>query len=239
MNKCIKTIHSWLFSPICLLCGAPGMKQWDLCEPCYHSLPSNNAACFSCGIPFASESNHQAVCGHCLQFPPPYERCVAGWRYEPPMDFFVRRLKFNKDLAYARLMAQLLADRLVKIYCDQTHKPEVIFPVPLHSKRLRERGFNQAAEIARVISRKLSIPMDITSCVRTKMTLAQAELHAHQRGKNVKNAFTYVPSGPYRHVAIVDDVMTTGHTVTELAKTIQKTSDTRIQVWICARATYR
>ena len=228
-----------LFPATCLVCGAPGMKHWDICEPCYRSLPSNSVACFVCGIPLPAESGGDSVCGQCLQHPPPYQRSIAGWRYEPPLDFFVLRLKFNKDLAYARLMAQMFAERLLKVYENQEHKPEVIMPVPLHSKRLRERGFNQALEIAKVISRKLQIPLDIRSCTRPKMTLPQAELPAEERKHNVNRAFAYNPSSPYRHIAIVDDVMTTGHTMQELTKTIQKVSSCDIDVWVCARANYR
>ena len=112
-------------------------------------------------------------------------------------------------------------------------------PVPLHTKRLRERGFNQALEIAKVISRKLRIPLDISSCSRTKMTLPQAELPATERKLNVKRAFAYNPSSPYHHIAIVDDVMTTGHTLLELTKTIKKTSENSIDLWVCARANHR
>jgi ComF family protein len=239
VNNWLKNIHFALFPPTCLVCGAPGMKQWDLCEPCYRSLPSNTPACSVCGIPLPAESSSEIVCGHCLQHPPPYQRCFAIWRYEPPVDYFVLRLKFNKDLVFARLMAQLLADRLSEIYQIQGNKPEAIIPVPLHAKRLRERGFNQAVEIAKVISRTLQIPLDISSCCRTKMTLPQAELPAAERKKNVKNAFLYNPSTPYQRVAVVDDVMTTGHTIHELAKTILRKRHTMIDVWICARADYR
>jgi len=174
-----------------------------------------------------------------LQDPPPFRQCIAPWRYEPPIDFLVLRLKFNKDLVFARLMAQLLANRLMDHYKNKKQIPQVILPVPLHAQRLRERGFNQAVEIARVISSMLHIPTDITACARPKMTLAQAELHANERKRNVKNAFTYTPSIPVQHVAIVDDVMTTGHTARELVKTIQKNRDIKVDVWVCARANYR
>jgi ComF family protein len=236
MNKWLYNIQSVLFPTTCLVCGAQGMPQWDLCEPCYLSLPGNTMACLSCGIPLSTRSADM-VCGSCLQRPPPFQQCIAAWRYEPPLDYFVLRLKFHRDLVFARLMAQLLAHQLKKRYENQPHRPEVILPVPLHDRRLRERGFNQAVEIARVISRILHIPVDISSCLRMKSTLPQAELHADDRKQNVKNAFSYTPSRPYRHIAIVDDVMTTGHTVHELAKTIQKYQKTMIDIWVCARAT--
>jgi ComF family protein len=242
MNKRIKNIQfklSKLLPTTCLVCGAPGMEQWDLCDPCYQSLPDNEAACSMCGIPLPDASANELICGHCLLHPPPYHHCIAGWRYEPPMDYFVLGLKFNKDLTFARLMASLLAHRLLKHFNNQKHKPEVILPVPLHAKRLRQRGFNQAAEIAKILSRKLHLPLDMKACSRPKMTLPQAELPADERKRNMSKAFVYQPASPYSRVAIVDDVMTTGHTVNELAKTIQKHHKTIIDVWVCARANYR
>lgn len=176
------------------------------------------------------------VCGKCIQHPPPYQCCTAAWRYEPPLDYFIQRLKFNKDLVYARLMATLFAEHLSKLYKQQEDKPDVIIPVPLHNQRLRERGFNQSVEIAKVLSRQLHIPLDLTSCTRPKMTLPQAELPADERKRNIKGAFAFTSAKNYRHIVLVDDVMTTGHTINELTKTIQKVSKSAIDVWVCARA---
>jgi ComF family protein len=171
-----------------------------------------------------------------MKHPPPYERCIAAWRYEPPLDYFVQRLKFNKDLVFARLLAGLFAEHLKKVYTKQEDKPDVIIPVPLHPKRLRERGFNQSVEIAKVVARQLGIPLDIRACTRPKMTQPQAELPAEQRKQNVRGAFAFHPTATYRRIALLDDVMTTGHTVNELTKTIQKASKSSVEVWVCARA---
>ncbi len=234
MNSWLKNIHSLVFPSSCTLCGAPGMKHLDICEACHHSLPINELACVCCAIPLAE--GNIGVCGQCLQHPPPYKRCIAAWRYEPPLDYFIQRLKFNKDLVFARLMAALFADKLSKLYEKQEDKPDVIIPVPLHNKRLRERGFNQSVEIAKVISRQLHIPLDLTSCTRPKMTQPQAELPAAERKRNIKGAFAFSPAKSYRHIALIDDVMTTGHTINELSETIQKVCKSTIDVWVCARA---
>jgi ComF family protein len=234
MNSWLKNIQSLVFPSRCTLCGAPGTQTWDLCEACYHSLPINELACTRCAIPLAEKNS--GVCGQCLQQPPPYQRCIAAWRYEPPLDYFVQRLKFNKDLVFARLMAALFAEHLSKIYAKQEDKPDIIIPVPLHHKRLRERGFNQSVEIAKVIASQLHIPLDLTSCTRPKMTQPQAELPAEERKRNIKGAFVFKPTVHYRHIAVVDDVMTTGHTINELTETIQKVSKSAIDVWVCARA---
>jgi ComF family protein len=180
-----------------------------------------------------------ALCGQCLQKPPPYQRCIAAWRYEPPLDYLVQRLKFNKDLSAARVMAELFAEHLTKRYPNQQDKPDVIIPVPLHHKRLRERGFNQSVEIAKIVARHIGIPLDLRACTRVKMTQPQAELPAGQRKQNVKGAFAFHPSQPAApggRIALLDDVMTTGHTINELTKTIQNSGQYAVEVWVCARA---
>ncbi len=217
-----------------MLCGADGMPHWDLCDSCYRSLPINDLACRYCALPL--EPGNSGVCGQCLQTPPSYRRCIAGWRYEPPLDYFVQRLKFNQDLVFARLLGSLLAERLTTLYSRSEEKPDVIIPVPLHHKRLRERGFNQSVEIAKVIARQLRIPLDLTACTRPKLTRPQSELAADQRKQNIKGAFAFNPPAHYRLIALVDDVMTTGHTINELTKTIQSVSQSTIDVWVCARA---
>jgi ComF family protein len=234
MNSWLKNIQSLAFPPRCTLCGAPGMTRRDLCEACHQSLPINDLACTRCAIPLPPGST--GMCGQCIQKPPPYERCVAAWRYEPPLDYFVQRLKFNRDLVFARLMAGLFAEYLEKIYEKQKDKPDVIIPVPLHARRLRERGFNQSVEIAKVVARQLGIPVDMRACTRIKMTQPQAELPAGQRKQNVKGAFAFDPAASYERIAVLDDVMTTGHTINELTKTIQKVGKQSVDVWICARA---
>ncbi|KPJ92749.1 MAG: hypothetical protein AMJ53_08745 [Gammaproteobacteria bacterium SG8_11] len=234
MNNWIINIQSLLMPPTCTLCAAPGVGQRDLCEPCHQSFPVNDLACAYCAIPLTE--GHIGVCGQCLQTPPPYHRAIAAWRYEPPVDYCIQRLKFNKDLVFARLLAGLFAEHLSKIYIKPEDKPDAIIPVPLHVKRIRERGFNQSVEIAKVIAHRLNIPLDLQSCRRPKMTQPQADLPAEVRKQNVKGAFSFNPVKNYHRIALLDDVMTTGHTLNELTKTIQQLSDCAVEVWICARA---
>jgi len=139
-------------------------------------------------------------------------------------------------LVFARLLGELFAEHLVNLYTNGSAKPDVIMPVPLHHRRLRERGFNQAVEIARIVARTLDIPLDLRSCTRPKLTQPQAELPADRRKQNVSGAFAFLPPTTYRHIALLDDVMTTGHTVAELTKTVQKVSKSTVDVWVCARA---
>jgi Predicted amidophosphoribosyltransferases len=114
--------------------------------------------------------------------------------------------------------------------------PEIIIPVPLHPQRFRERGFNQSIEIAKSLSRHLNIPIDTQSCIRKRNTLHQIDLPARQRQSNMKQAFKVKQPMKARHIAILDDVMTTGSTVNELAKVLKQSGVNRVDIWVCGRA---
>lgn len=146
-------------------------------------------------------------------------------------------MKFHARLNVAHLLGTLMADRLATApTLDQGPTPELLIPVPLHRSRLRERGFNQALELARPIARRLRIPIDFTSCRRIRATPAQALVAAKARRRNVKGAFEVAGKIQARHVALVDDVMTTGHTAGELAVTLRRAGIETVTVWPCARA---
>jgi len=132
------------------------------------------------------------------------------------------------------LFGALLAERVRNNYRDQSF-PECIIPVPLHAQRLRERGFNQALELARATAKQLLVPVEWQSCRRIRATPAQSQLLAAQRAANLKNAFQIIKPFRHKHVAIIDDVVTTGHTVTELSKALQRAGVERIDVWCVAR----
>lgn len=145
------------------------------------------------------------------------------------------QLKFNHALLNARILGELLAEK-IHLWYQQQPLPEFIIPMPLHTKRLKERGFNQALEIARPISSSLGIPIDKTSCQRIKHTFAQATLHADQRQANIKKAFKVTSDLANKHIAVLDDVITTGNTITEFCRTLKKAGAGKIDVWCCARA---
>lgn len=200
-----------------------------MCSGCAGELPYNAAACARCALPLP---NPAKLCGQCLQAPPSYDSAVSLFRYAYPADHLILRLKFQAQLHLARTLGELLAQHLKR---EIQTMPELIIPVPLHRTRLRERGFNQALEIARPIARGLGIPVDYKSCERVRKTPAQSLLPAAERRKNIKGAFRVTRPIAARHVAILDDVMTTGHTVQELAVTLRKAGVERIDVWVVAR----
>jgi ComF family protein len=138
-------------------------------------------------------------------------------------------LKFGAQFKSARLLGSLLSE-----YVDKSaEKPECILPVPLHKSRYRERGFNQALEIARTVSRNLQIPIDFTSIIRHKDTPHQTGFSAKKRRQNLRRAFSVQKAVNAQHVAILDDVMTTGSTVNEVAAVLKQAGVSRVDVWVC------
>ena len=230
INNWPRIIQNLIFPPTCLLCGDPSESDWDICPACLKSLPYLDNACSVCGLPLAAPT--ASVCGDCQKNPPPQDRLIAPLRYEEPVRHLIKGLKFGSRLAHARLLGALLAQRVR----HQPDLPEILMPVPLHPSRYRERGFNQALEIGRVVAHCHNIPLNYQIIRRTRPTHAQAQLHADERRKNLRRAFQLTHDLPWRHVAIIDDVVTTGSTVAELATTLRQAGASMIEVWACARA---
>lgn len=227
LYDCINLIQKILYPPTCLLCGAPGSAGLDLCAGCAAEIPRPGPACRLCARPLPQPG----ICGACLRHPPPQERTVAPFPYAGAMRELITGLKFHRQLAHARLLGALLARELE----GSTERPALILPVPLHPARLRERGFNQALEIGRPIGRLLQLPVDSGSCRRTRDTPHQMGLHERQRRRNVRGAFSVTGALSGRHVAILDDVVTTGSTAAELARALRRAGAARIEVWAVAR----
>lgn len=212
----------------CVLCGAATREGAMLCSPCYSDLPAMAVCCRCCATPMAVAG----LCGRCQRHPPPYHHVHAAFSYGAPVDFLIHRMKFNQRLGHARLLGELMAESLLR----EQDIPGVIIPVPLHRGRLRQRGYNQALELARPVARALGVEIDAHACVRTRATPSQVSLDAALRRRNVRGAFDLVRTPAYRHVAVVDDVMTTGSTVAEIARLLRRAGTERVDVWVCARA---
>lgn len=198
-------------------------------------MPWLTHCCQLCAVPLAAQSQ-SAYCGACLQQPPIFHQAHALFLYSTPVNRLIWDLKFRHRLAVAQVLGYLLAEQMAVYYAQQTCYPDVLIPVPLHRNRLRERGFNQALELARPISKQLKIPLDFTVCKRIRETATQTGLSAKERAKNVKHAFTLQKQLKAQHVCLIDDVMTTGHTIAALSHSLQRQGTTRIDVWCSARS---
>lgn len=202
-----------------------------LCAACAQGLPAIGSACARCGISLASSG----ICGKCLRSPPAWDTAVAAWSYSEALPWLVRRFKFDGSLVHGRVLAQGLADRL----CEGETRPDVIVPVPLHPRRLRQRGFNQALELARPVGRRLSVPVEASMARRVVRTAEQSALDAVERRRNVRGAFSISADVNGLSIAVVDDVMTTGNTVGELSRALRSAGAQSVHVWVCARAYLR
>lgn len=242
-----------LFPPTCVFCGAPGLPRrapgtppctdppalpWngpeglDLCAGCLADLPLNDRCCPRCAVPFASAMPPAHCCARCQQQPPRFVSSLAVWRYEGAVPHLVTGAKFRHRLDLLRLLGQCLSARVSALAAS---RPEVLVPVPLHVSRLRERGYNQALEIARVLSRELGIPIDHHRCRRVLATTPQTGLDERARQRNIRGAFEVESPLPWARVALIDDVVTTGSTVAELSRVLHRAGATEIQVWAVAR----
>lgn len=229
MNNCTRFVRSLLFPPCCVLCGGPGHRGLDLCRACRAELPWLAQACLRCARPLAGA---ELVCGACLSQPPAFDHAIAAFRYEKPLDTLIQRLKFDHRLHYARLLAALLLERLAG---RSEPLPQALLAVPLHPARQRQRGFNQALELARPLARGLGLELLPDACRRVRATETQSLLPRAARRANVRGAFT--ATGPLAaHVAIVDDVVTTASTVQTMAACLRAAGAQRIEIWCVARA---
>jgi ComF family protein len=228
----INIIQDYLLPPTCILCGNPGHNSRDICHSCYMQLPRNNLCCYRCAEILETPIIAPVLCGRCLSRHPAFDETYAPFIHQGAIRHLISTLKFGANYKNARLLGMLLADHLKQT----AERPDLILPVPLHKARYRQRGFNQAIEIARTVAKEMQIPLDLTSCRRHRDTPHQTQLAAKKRIKNLKNAFSIIKPIQARHIAILDDVMTTGSTAHELAYVLKKAGANRVDVWVCARA---
>ena len=215
----------------CILCGVPVESATDrFCLSCHAELPLQPAGvCSCCGAPEPGA----AVCARCFPRAPAFDSCLSGCIYRYPVDLMLKKLKYRARLDLAHALAQPLletAGRGLEVV------PDCLLPVPLHRTRLRSRGFNQAREIARVLSQRLSLPIDDQLLCRHRPTTQQFELRPEQRAKNVRGAFSLLKTIDYKNIAIVDDILTTGATAHELARLLKRHGAQHVQVWCLASA---
>lgn len=213
----------------CLVCREPaGSAGADLCNACLASLPWTRQACLRCAIPLAAGG---LVCGRCLRRPPVLQEAHAAFVYGFPVDQLLPRFKFHRDLAAGRLLAGAMATCFAAL-----PRPDALVALPLHRGRLRQRGYDQALELARPLARSLGLPLLPDALRRARSTAAQSELDAVARRRNLRGAFAATAGTPLpAHVALVDDVMTTGATLHAAARALRRAGVARVDGWVCAR----
>jgi len=212
----------------CALCAAPAGDAL-VCWACAAAMPRIDLPCAQCALP----SGTGGRCGECLTHRPPFERTLAAFAYAFPVNRLLHRLKYAGALALADWAASAWLDRFAGEIA-QGARPDVVLAIPLTATRQRERGFNQAQEIARRIARALAIPM-AGDLERVRDTAAQAALPWSVRKTNLRDAFRCTRAVAGKSCALIDDVMTTGATVREAARALRRAGATSVSVWVIAR----
>ena len=220
----------------CLLCRLPSNNKL-ICKHCQKVLNQDRECCQSCGLPLPKT---EAFCGDCLKHPHLFTQLHALADYQKPYPALIKKFKYAKKLIHGELLAALLIKSVTKdISFQQRSKIDYLLPVPLHQKKLQQRGFNQAQLIAQQIAKQLHIPVLLEALKRHKHTTAQEGLSLQKRKANLKNAFAISSdqeaklSGTY--IVIIDDVVTTGATVNSLCQVLLQAGVKRIDVWCICR----
>lgn len=215
----------WLLFSQCILCHRRCKPHSGLCDGCLQDLPWITHRCPRCHLP----QLHDHLCGDCLKRPPPFHSAHALFEYQFPVDQLIAQVKYHNKPALIAPLANLLAGRVANLQ----PRPQLLLPVPTHPRRLRQRGYNQAQLIAEIIGRALHIPVATSVVHKIKDTQQQMALHRDQRIRNLRGAFG-VNACSAQHIAIVDDVMTTGTTIRELCRILRQ-PDRRLDVWTLVR----
>lgn len=221
-------LFNYLLPATCVLCSAPGQS---MCFACQQSLPILSHHCPRCAK-FLSETIH---CGACQKNPPPFDLMHALFPYESPIIQLIIALKFQHQLSHANVLSLDFINAIQTHWYINKPLPDLIIPVPLHPKRLQERGFNQALEIAKPIARALHLPIDTHGLQRCLYTAPQSGLTAEERKQNIANAFKTHRRYDGLTIALLDDVVTTGQTITACSHALMKSGAKRIHVWCAAR----
>jgi ComF family protein len=215
-----------IFKQKCLLCDAKtdalGANIHAVCRACLNELPWHpKTSCPQCGL--ASDGN---LCGRCISSPPDFDATYSVFLYDFPIDAMMVRYKYGEMLSLCAFFGQMLSEKVA------INSVDLIIPMPMHPARIKERGFNQALEIAKVFGKE---KLDYKSAIRQLLTPPQASLPLKERVKNIKGAFSANANLAGKRIAIVDDVMTTGASLNELAKTLKKAGASHVECWVVAR----
>ena len=228
-------VYNWLKNKqTCLLCDETADAALAICTSCEAELPWLGGHCQICALPLPS---HGLVCGACLKKPPSFAKVEAPWRYAFPIDSLITRFKHQAKWPLGRLLGELLSHHLQHAFDEGLPRPDLLLPVPLADKRQRQRGFNQAGLLAEWLSASLQLPLQSHWLQRVIDTPAQQQLDAATRKRNLRKAFALAPGRALSglHMALVDDVLTTGATAESLARLLKKAGAARVDVYCLAR----
>jgi ComF family protein len=213
----------------CELCAQPSGEQL-LCAACKRALPRLGPSCPVCALPAAGGE----VCAGCLAHPPPFAATLAPFVSRSPVDRLLHALKNHRRLALAAWAADAILDERERRRF--TSRPERLVALPLSPARERDRGYNQAYEIARAVARDLRVPLLRRGVRREDTNPSQAEVPGSARAENLRGVFACDIDLAGINVAVIDDVMATGASLAEFAQTLKRAGAARVENWVVARA---
>lgn len=213
---------------LCFLCKQYHQSQAAVCKKCTELLVPLGPACSFCALPLP-DANF-LVCGQCCKKKPYLDQATAAYRFEEPLRTLVHEFKYHQGL----YLCSFLATLMLQAKPAALAQTQCLLPVPMHPKRLRHRGFNQAAVLANYLGELLTLPCDLSFCEKIINTTPQAALNGKERQQNLRGSFA-VKTARYQHVTLIDDLLTTGSTANELARVLKKTGVAHVDVWCCAR----
>ncbi len=231
MRQKLASIAQWLSTPtVCSLCHHTHHEPIAICAYCRRLLSRIENPCQTCRRPLPSKDFLR--CGDCIRTPPAFDRVISEYCFEEPLRTLLHDFKYQHALHLRTFLMELMLEALD----EQTLLADCIMPIPLHRKRIQARGFNQAAELAKGLSRRINIPYDSTVCRKITNTSPQVGLSAAARRNNLRHTFA-ANASPYRYVLLVDDLITTGSTANAMALVLKNQGVHRVDIWCCARAT--
>lgn len=231
MRQKIASITQMLRLPVvCVLCYQYHRQPTALCELCLNSFKQLGSACRYCALPLPDSKF--LICGFCCKEKPFIDATYSAYLFEEPLRTLLHDFKYKEALYLRSSLVQLMLDALPE---NGQFQSQCLVPVPLHPKRLRQRGFNQAAELAKLLAKKLKMAFEADLCKKIIHTPPQVSLDGLQRRQNLRHVFA---TGPvkYQCITLIDDLMTTGSTANELARILKQKGATQVNLWCCARA---
>lgn len=231
LNEGLTCLKSMMLAKGCLLCGKEGIQ--NICNKCAKKIEllriSVQNRCLRCGLPL---NNNTQICKECVRNNYKFDETVAVFSYVDPIRQMIINYKFRQRLILAKWFANELACIVQQVNAPP---PDIIVPVPLYATRLRERGFNQAWEIAKILAKKYGYEVNSNLLKRTRKTAEQRNLSHFKRYLNIKNAFSCEASVGGKRIAVIDDVLTTGATLSEIAGCLKDAGAASVVNWVIAR----
>lgn len=229
LNKAAIVTQDLIFARFCYLCLKPRQQKFPLCRACLRTLVKIHHQCPCCGLPLPLT----VMCGRCLISPPPINQTISGFLYEDKVRQAILTIKYQNGLHLLMPFSQLLYHQAKKHYHSESW-PSALIAVPSHPKKMRSRGYNQSLELTKMLCRLSQLPNLSQQVNKNKATADQSSLSLKLRQKNLRQTFSAHPPLP-SHVAIIDDVITSGTTVFQLAIALKKQGVKKVDVWTIAR----